>query len=1302
MDARPTTADSKHHYPPHLQLWNRSISSPAVPKLSTLNLHTSAVSVSVTDTTTTVRPEQQSTQSTQTQPQPSSPFPTHIDLLPILFPQQSSLYHAQLLQYNKLIAPARGRGGGLQTPPLPPLLSTPNVHTGPRSRSSSKVSNKDVPRAKPGTQNCHGNRGSQTNTTSKGDRAVITAKDKMPPSKKGTGPDPAHPFPSRPAPVSTSPASLSAAATQQAHSNSVPSTPHQHPRTFSFESREPSPNANQGHSPRSAYSETNGNVPSLRPLPPRMGGCKYETATASYRRRMAYNIGDAMLEKSDLTKISNKMTEDDERKLTTDMRELYDRLKPTSAVEEKRHKLVQKLEKILNDAWPGCDIRVHLFGSSGNKLCTDDSDVDICITTPWTELEKVCKLAELLANSGMQKVVCVSSAKVPIVKIWDPELQLACDMNVNNTLALENTRMIRTYVDIDERVRPLAMIIKYWTRRRIINDAAFGGTLSSYTWICMIIAFLQLRQPPVVPALHQKAHQKSTRKDGDIAPFADDLDKLSGFGSKNKATWGELLFQFFRYYAHEFNYSDDAISVRLGKVMSKRDRKNWILATNNRLCVEEPFNTIRNLGNTADDTSFRGIHQELRRAFDLISQGKLEECCEQYVFPKEEEKATIFQKPTPRPAVLMRSASQQHNNRGGRGGARGGRQQGQFRNNNSNHGNNRRASSSTPYDNNGNIAFYQGYPWVTPDGTMFVDMNQQLSALQLQHENNLRLLQYTQNQALVQQQALAHAQRMQGNLSQPGTSTERSRTNSIDNPPLTAPIRPEMWYWPQFQGQPYFATPQSFTSYPSSPSTNQANDQRRSSHRSTAPNEAGAAASGSSLRSQSQPASRPVPVAQSIPGYSGQNSMANGIATVPTRQLNGRAIPSFMPDEVNEPDQEPSPSHTPPGDDKAYGTHLEPSNSPARSASSIAAGVPAFGDIGLQASSQSNPSRRRLSSDLQQSILDRIKRTSRSPSPLGHNRTYSVGTGSAPSAASATLPQGNNRTTQDSKPLVVNGSVTKPGSSTSMRQSSVNEPASFPMPAYDNPLYINHLVNGNGVEGDAPISQMYLPAKSDNTISDRPLVVNGSNNGSSPTNQSVPRYGSDGGVLPANGTAGGLCFSPITTVPASRNFPPAFQRGFVPSSPHSPLIAQLDLATERMHSTDPQHLSPITEATPSPTANRKFDLPTTVPRNRPSNSVVTSGLSKGTKPELKPKQRLPADAEPAKTETAHAANSKSNGPARENGHTRGAKSESDNNISSGWQKIGKSRKKAVDGKSKDNYFPQSEQLPKNESERKGG
>lgn len=72
---------------------------------------------------------------------------------------------------------------------------------------------------------------------------------------------------------------------------------------------------------------------------------------------------------------------------------------------------------------------------------------------------------------GMERVECRSAAKVPIVKCWDPELMLAADLNVNNPLALENTRMIKTYVQLDERVRPLAKIVKYWTKQRILNDA---------------------------------------------------------------------------------------------------------------------------------------------------------------------------------------------------------------------------------------------------------------------------------------------------------------------------------------------------------------------------------------------------------------------------------------------------------------------------------------------------------------------------------------------------------------------------------------------------------------------------------------------------------------------------------------------------------------------------------------------------------------------------------------------------------------------------------------------------------------
>jgi DNA polymerase sigma len=97
---------------------------------------------------------------------------------------------------------------------------------------------------------------------------------------------------------------------------------------------------------------------------------------------MNYNIGTDRLEKVDPEKIKSQLSEDEDQKLTREMRELYDRLLPTSESEKNRLKLVRKLEKIFNDEWPGHDIQVHLFGSSGNLLCSDDSDGLFHLKTP--------------------------------------------------------------------------------------------------------------------------------------------------------------------------------------------------------------------------------------------------------------------------------------------------------------------------------------------------------------------------------------------------------------------------------------------------------------------------------------------------------------------------------------------------------------------------------------------------------------------------------------------------------------------------------------------------------------------------------------------------------------------------------------------------------------------------------------------------------------------------------------------------------------------------------------------------------
>lgn len=366
---------------------------------------------------------------------------------------------------------------------------------------------------------------------------------------------------------------------------------------------------------------------------------------AQARRRIPYTMGAEPLG-VDARAAARQLHPREESRLTASMQSLYAQLLPTEESEHRRQRLIEKLERLFRERWPGHDIVVSVFGSTGNTLGTNDSDVDVCITTSCREIEHVCAIADLLARSGMERVVCVSSAKVPIVKLWDPELQVACDINVNNPIALENTALIKSYVAIDDRFRPLAMIVKYWAKRRMLNDAgessnpsrefradhrkALGGTLSSYTWICLVLSFLQTRKPPVMPTLQGQPGLKRRVLDGVNIAFDKDLSKYRDFGHENRSSLGELLFQFFHYYGHVFDFETDVVSVRLGRLV-KKSEKAWHLLQDNRLCVEEPFNVSRNLANTADDTSMRGIHIELRRACNLLAAGKLQECCEEYV-----------------------------------------------------------------------------------------------------------------------------------------------------------------------------------------------------------------------------------------------------------------------------------------------------------------------------------------------------------------------------------------------------------------------------------------------------------------------------------------------------------------------------------------------------------------------------------------------------------------------------------------------------------------------------------------------
>lgn len=156
-------------------------------------------------------------------------------------------------------------------------------------------------------------------------------------------------------------------------SSSLPTTPDLRARKISFGARSPTPEKQRPNgSPKSTHSDTQNSLRS-RSKAPSVAGCKYETGMAFSRRRIPYSIGGDQLERPK-TMPKKYLNPQEEEKLSADMRELYDRILPSEESDRRRATFVQKLERILNQQWRDSDIKVHVFGSSGNMLCTSDSD----------------------------------------------------------------------------------------------------------------------------------------------------------------------------------------------------------------------------------------------------------------------------------------------------------------------------------------------------------------------------------------------------------------------------------------------------------------------------------------------------------------------------------------------------------------------------------------------------------------------------------------------------------------------------------------------------------------------------------------------------------------------------------------------------------------------------------------------------------------------------------------------------------------------------------------------------------------
>ena len=185
---------------------------------------------------------------------------------------------------------------------------------------------------------------------------------------------------------------------------------------------------------------------------------------------------------------------------------------------------MEQVEGLLKAAWPQAE--VILFGSAANGLAVrGTNDLDICLQLPpsfdsqESKAEAAVAVAEKAREAGMEDVVDLPGARIPVVKFCLPNPPWHIDVTINNALACANTRLLAAYSAVDPRFAQLVRVVKHWAKQRRVNES-YTGTLSSYCYALMCVHLCQTRRPPILPSLQMLPHQPKPRvNDWDVSYY---------------------------------------------------------------------------------------------------------------------------------------------------------------------------------------------------------------------------------------------------------------------------------------------------------------------------------------------------------------------------------------------------------------------------------------------------------------------------------------------------------------------------------------------------------------------------------------------------------------------------------------------------------------------------------------------------------------------------------------------------------------------------------------------------------------
>jgi len=209
------------------------------------------------------------------------------------------------------------------------------------------------------------------------------------------------------------------------------------------------------------------------------------------------------------------------------------------------------------------------------------------------------------------------------------EQGIPINLSVNTVTPVYNAVLLAECGHMEPRAKELALLVKRWAKDRGLCHTA-KGHLPPYAWTLLTIYYLQVAafedETPLLPAL-EGTRALSAQAVKDAWKQSREPPAPSG-GRSPQLSIGELFRGFLQFYTKEYNWRDEAVSVRRGKrdapdikvpihIILHDDGKTTEVGPS----IENPFEAASNVGNCTSAESLHHLQQELKRAGALCEEG---------------------------------------------------------------------------------------------------------------------------------------------------------------------------------------------------------------------------------------------------------------------------------------------------------------------------------------------------------------------------------------------------------------------------------------------------------------------------------------------------------------------------------------------------------------------------------------------------------------------------------------------------------------------------------------------------------